>query len=113
MKERQLKDIWSGLYDFPLVESVNAIGTEKALQQLNILPGSSYGDLLIEQESKIYKHILTHQRIFAKFINIKMNDSAESRAIVADKNYRMYSLEKIKILPKPILIHNYLTDNIF
>lgn len=113
MKERLLKDIWSGLYDFPMAESKHAIDTVSALEELKIFTEHSVINLDIEEESKIYKHILTHQRIFAKFISIKINEKAAWHAHMESSGYKLYSIEAIKALPKPILIHNYLNDNLF
>ncbi len=113
MKERRLKDIWSGLYDFPLIESKFAIDWEVALTKLNVDFKIASSDIHLEEESKIYKHILTHQRIFAKFISLKINDNTLVNAFIDNENIKSFSVEQIKSLPKPILIHKYLTDNLF
>ena len=51
IKKREASDIWKGLYDFPLFES------DKKLDKID---DNSYLD-------KEFKHILTHQHIFASF----------------------------------------------
>jgi A/G-specific adenine glycosylase len=55
IKKRIKKDIWSNLYEFPMIESEEVYLSEKvnATDTLNV--------------SVSYKHILSHQNIFAKF----------------------------------------------
>jgi A/G-specific adenine glycosylase len=53
-----------------------------------------------------YKHILTHQIIFAKFVLIK----TEKFQLPRDGNLKFYTFEKIYDLPKPVLITRFLSD---
>lgn len=115
MKERVHKDIWSGLYDFFLVESA---GPEE-IDQLNdpILDEMIHNGLVIRDISKTYKHVLTHQRLFAKFYQVELKDLTKLEHIFGGSNdpekYRLYDHEEILELPKPILINKYLSENIF
>jgi A/G-specific adenine glycosylase len=101
MNQRAEKDIWSGLCDFYLLES------EDKLVELEEV----YNDFLqkvlsksiIKNVSENFKHILTHQRIEAKFWHVVLNEEVD-----IPKNYHFYSLEEIEELPKPILIEKYL-----
>lgn len=104
MKKRSGKDIWAGLYDFYLVEKKRAvkpdtlISDDVFLRQFGLMPSSV---------SPIYKHVLTHQTIYARFITV------ENKSIVAASQrdiYGLYSLKKIDGLPKPVLISRFLSD---
>jgi A/G-specific adenine glycosylase len=102
MRKREGKDIWHGLYDFHLVERKRPLKTEKILEAL-----PNFRFTIDEVEiSHPYKHILTHQIIFAKFIFIKTEKFQLSR----DGNLKFYTFEKIYDLPKPVLITRFLSD---
>jgi len=59
--------------------------------------------------SKSYKHILSHQKIYAKFFTINI----KKPYIYSDISENSYSIKEILALPKPILIDNYLKEYIF
>ena len=59
--------------------------------------------------SKEYKHILTHQRIYATFYKIGLPYDSQFEL----NGMAFYNLEEIEGLPKPVLISKYLKDNIF
>ena len=101
MNLRTEKDIWLGLYDFYLVESEEKTVALDEIEDVflrEILPKS-----IIKSVSESYRHILTHQRIEAKFWHIVLNEG-----VLLPKSYRFYSLQEIEDLPKPILVEKYL-----
>ncbi|MBP9150912.1 MAG: A/G-specific adenine glycosylase [Flavobacteriales bacterium] len=89
-------DIWQGLYEFPLLETESRIDESDILDRLNLKQEDVV--LGVSQE---FKHILSHQRIFAKFILIK-SDSFESSDFIQVKK------EKLKDFAFPRLINRYL-----
>jgi A/G-specific adenine glycosylase len=104
--ERKGNDIWKGLHDFPLHEESKFIHPRKIIAK--IFAREPAGNVRISSD---YKHVLTHQVIFARFIEIDLpseripdhwlrNDAVQWRSVA--------SLEKI---PKPVLISRYLQDN--
>lgn len=105
MGQRSGKDIWQGLYDFVLIEAPNRLGEQKIIEEVNrrldakVLPE----DVTISQS---YKHILTHQRIFSRFILFE----AKSSFGVSEGSLKFYSPKKIAALPKPALISRFLDD---
>jgi A/G-specific adenine glycosylase len=105
MRKRTLKDIWHGLYDFPLVEKNRPVAIEKLISEdallktMVIQPGSYI-------VSKTYKHILTHQHISARFIFLKTKGPSP----LDDKNIKFYSIKQVHDLPKPVLITRFLAD---
>ncbi|MFY0591720.1 A/G-specific adenine glycosylase [Roseivirga sp.] len=108
MKERGPKDIWQGLYDFHLEESPVSKDDEAVL-----LPAADKAIFSLQDFSEEVKHILTHQRIFTKFIRLQVNDLGKFESLAADKNLTPYRMEEVQELPKPILIQNYLKQAFF
>ena len=102
--------MWQGLYDFPLLEKSTPLSTEEILESL---PGSFAKKITLENESKIFKHVLTHQRIFATFYQIKINDSKAIELLNFSEDLKPYTIDKIQDLPKPTLINNFLVSDIF
>jgi len=103
MKQRQQKDIWFGLYDFFLIEKKKASKIDLLLQEQKSFAGLNVNTLEI---SAVYKHVLSHQIIIARFILVE-----NSKTISANKNeFRFYSKSKIAELPKPVLISRFLQD---
>ncbi len=112
MKVRTEKDIWQGLYDFYLIEMNRELDEEDIMHHLSSqLP--DYHTVDFAKVSTTYKHLLTHQKIFAKFfeINLKSSKTTENDQILNEITF--FPSEKIKHLPKPILIDNYLNEHIF
>lgn len=101
MSKRIEKDIWTGLHDFYLLES------DEKLVELEGIEDTFLREILsksiIKNMSEDFKHILTHQRIEAKFWHLVLNE-----AVSFPENYHFYSLEEIEDLPKPILMEKYL-----
>lgn len=69
--KRSGKDIWIGLYEFPLIETEEATGIEKLLahEELQQWLGKGQNDLTIKGFPEI-KHVLSHQTIHASFYQI-------------------------------------------
>ena len=105
MQRRETKDIWHGLYDFPLMERPRLLKTDELLEEItNVLEGRFTIDEV--DFLKSYKHILTHQVIHAKFILIKTGKFS----LPKDGNLKFYTFKKIYDLPKPVLIVRFLSD---
>jgi A/G-specific adenine glycosylase len=102
MRKRVAKDIWRGLFDFYLKETSKPKRIDKLLAE-NI----SLKKLDIEKVSKLYKHVLSHQHLMARFISV--GSAGLSPALVRE-GYIYQSVNEIKRLPKPVLILQYLRD---
>lgn len=90
LNKRVEKDIWSNLYEFPLVESKE------------FYDGESLKGISIKNVSKQYKHILSHQNIWAKFYLV---DSL-SNSITADK----VNINELTKYPVHRLLDKFLSD---
>ncbi|MTI39568.1 A/G-specific adenine glycosylase [Fulvivirga lutimaris] len=110
LKERRISDIWRGLYDFHLIETEQALNWEELLGADVI--GLIKEDIYSVDESTEYKHILTHQRIFARFYTIKLKKGADI-GILKDCGLAFYTLDEVLDLPKPVLVSTYLNETFF
>ena len=104
------KDVWQGLYDFGLIESNSSISIEEIMDSL---PKKFLSEITIEEESKIFKHVLTHQRIFAIFYTLTIANEAVISNVELFKALKPFNVTEIKELPKPILINKFLEASIF
>ena len=109
MKKRQDKDIWNGLYDFYLIEHKRSQKTRRTLQGDKALKElSQLAD--VTAESKVVKHVLTHQNIYARFVFLTLPKSFKPNGWLKDSKLHFYSTREVKVLPKPILISRFLEE---
>lgn len=94
IKQRTAKDIWQGLFDFPVVDA-DHIFESVAEQKREAKKISGTEKIAIEKVTKPFKHQLTHQNIQAVFMEVLCKPSAK---IVKKNNW-------IKI--KPHNLHDY------
>jgi A/G-specific adenine glycosylase len=104
MKKRGNKDIWLGLYDFPLIERPKPASERLIVKEVSaLLSVKNLGEYVL---TDVYKHILSHQKIFCRFILV---DSFEGH----DSNREYYTQKQIAALPKPVLITRFFNDFTF
>lgn len=112
MKKRERKDIWQGLYDFLLVEHKAEMEPIKLLAN-SVPDGSWLEKIQVREPSMIYKHKLSHQLINAKFTIIDAIDNQTLRIWKQAFDLEEFEVPEVVNLPKPILINNYLKEDIF
>lgn len=98
IQKRGAGDIWHGLYEFPLFETEKRLEEESILRQLNLKK-----DETVISISEEFKHILSHQRIFAKFILVKTKTLEDKLTQVKNDDLRTFAF--------PRLINRYLNKN--
>ncbi|MGE0561900.1 MAG: A/G-specific adenine glycosylase [Flavobacteriales bacterium] len=101
LNKREEKDIWNGLFDFPLIE------TNKPVEDFNKLITNEH-DWLIKKENLVsksveYIHQLSHQKIHATFWNVKTD-----KLKITDKQYSSIPITTLENYPVPKLIENYI-----
>jgi len=96
-KKRGTGDIWTGLHDFPLIETAPLPLGEKEKPQP--LP-------------KKYRHILSHQRLTASFseLEIPAEKFPELSQWCEKEGFMLVAEQEIEYLAKPKLIVNFLND---
>lgn len=70
LNKRTENDIWKGLYEFLLIESDKQLSTPQLLAKSK-LKAITDKRMNLLYTSKLYKHILSHQHLYAKFYVIK------------------------------------------
>ncbi|WP_296622631.1 A/G-specific adenine glycosylase [Marivirga sp.] len=105
MKKRGANDIWQGLFDFDLIETNTSLSTEEVFEKVN----KKYNNAEVVEISEPIKHILSHQRLEAVFVELKLTN----KNILNDQSLKYYTKQEVEELPKPRLIENYLTSKDF
>jgi A/G-specific adenine glycosylase len=100
MNKRGGKDIWQGLYDFYLIEAKRSKKIEGLMNDDKLLKGSTK-----VSESKIYKHILSHQKLMVRFVEVEWQSSK-----LPSVELKWFTKKEVAALPKPILIAKYLAE---
>ena len=97
--KREKNDIWKHLYHFPLIETENEI----MLDEINRKIESKFKIKPIKN-SEIVKHILSHQKIFARFYFF---DKFPSNLPLS---YKILPVKNIQDFPMPRLIDKFLDE---
>lgn len=103
LHQRGPKDIWQGLYEFPLIETKQATNIEELLtsEPFNTLINNQSFTLLAVSATK--KHILSHQHIFAQCIYIQVDNKP-----TALNKYTEIDLKQIHDYPTSRLMESFL-----
>jgi len=104
IRKRDKKDIWQGLYEFPGVETQEPVEENQivnAIQWSEIISGSRFSVNSISEE---FVHLLTHQRIHARFMVV----IAESTQITVTGNNQLIPLKSLLDFPVSRLTERFL-----
>lgn len=105
LQKRRGKDIWQELYEFPLLESSSNNPSKKIISEF-IQKNFHDAKEIAFKSSPIYKHILSHQIIYARFFHL-----SDSTQFLTSKNLVTVDLEEVTKYPVPKLIENYITNS--
>ncbi|MDR2119717.1 MAG: A/G-specific adenine glycosylase [Tannerella sp.] len=106
LHHRNEKDIWNGLFEFPLIETTHSTDFAKLKETdefKKLFPPDSHA--VFTSDKSDIKHILTHQVLYATFYKVEIR--TESKVL---KNYLRIPLQDLINYPIPRLIHKYLSD---
>lgn len=98
--KREGDDIWKGLFEFPLIETENNINDFSIIQNNDIIKKST-----LLRKSRVHKHILSHQKIFSTFWEVKVKNKSQ----LNDK-YLEINFKEINKYAVPKLIENYINS---
>lgn len=103
MNKRGETDIWANMYDLPMVETTAMLPIEDLLKTEEVL--SYFGDTIkIDAISTVKKHILTHQRLFVRFVIV-------NSGLIKTKPAWNYSyIKELSFLALPKVIFVFLED---
>lgn len=101
---RRAKDIWEGLYEFPLIETGQPMDFS-GLQETEMFRSlfKDAGRLTISVELSGLKHVLSHQVLYATFYRVEIEQENE-----ALRSYLIVSSDDIEKYAVPRLIHLYI-----
>lgn len=106
LRKREGKDIWQNLFEFPLLETEHLLSEVELLEHPDFTTLFGKHSFRISSGSKPFKHVLTHQNIYAKFWEIEFSFSLEmlnfDGLVVSKKGVFEYAV--------PRLIDWYLQD---
>lgn len=105
INKRTEKDIWTNLYDFPLIETNKELNEEQFLRSQewkNFIVNTKH---TVKSVSASYKHILSHQKIYARFWEIDCENSFEKLLSETCITIRKKDIHKYAV---PRLIENYI-----
>lgn len=107
MRKRDGKDIWKGLYEFPLIETTAATSLP-ALKKSQVWQ-DLFGEkpVTVVSQSKVIHHKLTHRELVVKFLRIEIRKSDFSGMA-----YEYLSKSELSRVPVPQLIANYLQHHL-
>lgn len=109
MKKRDKSDIWTGLYDFPLIETVRPACIKKLMEHPVWTETFDHQKPFINGSTKVVRHILTHQIIHAKFWLIDDNRNK----IRTNNSCFKVSFEELASIPVSRLIENFIKKYFF
>jgi A/G-specific adenine glycosylase len=108
LNKRTEKDIWTNLFDFPLIETTKELNEDEFFNSKQwtsfIKPLKKYA---IKSVSASYKHVLSHQKIYARFVEIECGEPFTKLLTPNNITIKVGDIEKYAI---PRLIDNYLTQ---
>ncbi len=108
LKKRTEKDIWLGLYDFYLFESAQKTDLATIQNKKKFLKNKYLSIHIMDPPQK---HLLTHQKLYCCFFHVEIK---KKNPFFLDQNiFHPYSTEEIKLLPKPIILENFLKKHKF
>jgi A/G-specific adenine glycosylase len=96
LEKREEKDIWQHLFQFPLIETARD-------EELTALSFSKLG-VLPYRITEGVKHVLSHQRIYARFYYF------DGFPVIIEKNYFQVAQINIQDYPLPRLIDRFLDE---
>ena len=106
LRERREKDIWQGLYDFALAETVTPeLPPAELMRHLEAL-GATLDTSQVAEPTAAYRHVLSHQKLEARFHPLVLASPLPADTL-RDLGLRAYTATEIDALPKPKLIANY------
>jgi A/G-specific adenine glycosylase len=102
VQKRNQKDIWEGLFEFPLIESKTAWTEARLVRSKEWKKWFGNQQALIRNSSVTYKHILSHQRIYARFWEVEITGK------IPEKAWQETTFQKLHTYAVPRLIDRYL-----
>jgi A/G-specific adenine glycosylase len=106
LHKRTGKDIWEGLYELPLIESLSAMEPDELFGSAGWTSVFGKLPLRILDYSEEYKHQLSHQTIYARFVSVQMDEPP-----AGNQAWQKVEIRHLHDYPIPRLIDKYFRKN--
>jgi A/G-specific adenine glycosylase len=110
LNKRVEKDIWTNLYDFPLIETSKELTEEQFLKSDDwkkfMSPSKKH---IIKSVSSHYKHILSHQKIYARFWEVECSQPLDNLLSPTGISIHQKEIQKRAV---PRLIELYIKEKL-
>jgi A/G-specific adenine glycosylase len=107
LQKRTKKDIWQGLYEFPLIESDVELEEDVVFSHPYFVQLFGKYSWQVDSISTVYRHQLSHQLIMAKFFTLSIPDEDA----FFDANMTVLPLQEIDHYPVSRLTDKFLMEN--
>lgn len=104
--KRNGKDIWHGLYQFPLIEADLPVSPNELLNMQQWIGIVKNSDHIISSISPVFMHQLTHQQLFARVYQLKISNKLE----VVGSDFKMVKMNDLTKFAMPRLLVKYLAS---
>ena len=104
LEKREGNDIWQNLFQLPLIESEKSLTIEELLLEKQFQSTFDPHQIVIETVSKEIIHLLSHQKLHVKFIEIALLKPMNNQ------NWIMTHENELGEYPLPKVITNFLMD---
>jgi len=102
MSQRAQGDVWANLYEFPLIETEQAVDLHALVDHPAYQAG--FGQAIPELIGDTVKQVLSHQNIFARFYRLSINPDK----VGVKSNWNYYYSENLDKLAKHKLISSFM-----
>jgi len=104
IRQRTGKDIWKGLYEFPLIETGTPVSFEELTQNVDFRQLTGLESFTLHDMIRLQPHKLTHQTIYPVFYKIRLNGPVS----VPEKDYRIIDRKELKNFAVSRLTEKYM-----
>ncbi len=100
IQKRRAKDIWINLHDFPLIETTKEVSPEQLLVSAEWKKLLGKTKFIIKSFSPPHKHILSHQKIYARFIEVSSSKPLkdflpEDTIVIKETSIQKYAVPRL------------------
>lgn len=109
LRKRTEKDIWQGLYDFPLIESNKLLSNKELTEDKDfkkLFENINSVSVIFKKTSSPFKHILSHQILTAQFVEIDVPEFSQEMK----NQFIQVEKDKLDDYAIPRLIEIYLEE---
>ncbi|MDQ3046579.1 MAG: A/G-specific adenine glycosylase [Bacteroidota bacterium] len=100
INKRTEKDIWTNLYDFPLIETPTNFTEDELFSSAEWKGLMGKNKFQIRSVHEGFKHILSHQKIYARFVEVDFISSfkdqlSDTSIMVSEKDLKKYAVPRL------------------